>query len=170
MMSVAAAALRLRSFTGFSVILGNFSSRGVPWLCSTWKKRNKKREKTNVFKVEAVRGSTETRKARQAQSPESRQAYAPEEGDRESLGLQITKWNLGKKKKKKMSGREGWWSVVSFSWQWCMCCGKKLLCMCMFVKTEKLPLLKLQLKHQDDCWHRCFCSGLGNHIRWFLEG
>lgn len=104
MMSVAAAALRLRSFTGFSVILGNFSSRGVPWLCSTWKKRNKKREKTNVFKVEAVRGSTETRKARQAQSPESRQAYAPEEGDRESLGLQSSKslsetW--GKKKKKK---------------------------------------------------------------------
>lgn len=132
---------------------------------------NQKKAPANIlFKADTVRDRAETRNVwwvqiSVTQSQESWGAFVPVEGDRESLGCKAAKiWG---KTWINVVWQRGLMICGSFSWQWGKLCGGKLLCTCTIVKTEKLTLLKLQLEHEYDCWHCCFCSGPRNHIRCF---
>lgn len=100
-----------------------------------------------------------------AWSRESPQAVAPEEGDRESLGLQSSK-SLSEKLKKKRRLAERANDVWQFFLATVHALWKKTVAV-RVCEDRKIVFVKLQLKHQCDCWHRCFCSGQRNHIRWF---
>lgn len=142
-------------------MLGSFSTGGAPRLCVTRRECSRDSEQKDIFKVEADGGRALEQERQDANtgsviSPERANELVFLKRETESFGETLLVAEQQITVRKKWSGekkvRQRWLMICGrFSWQRCVLCGGKLLCMCMFAKTEKWSFLKLQQKHQYDC-------------------